>query len=355
MKINWVKKFGFYSPYLTTFGGGERYMLTLASYLSQNHDVDIFWDDADIKAPLSRFLKIDLTKTKFKPNIFGEKFFKRITSSISYNCIFVISDGSVPITFARKNILHFQVPFKFPPADTKTKLKLTRYKYIITNSNFTKGFIDQSFGVDSKVIYPPVDIESIKPGIKENLIISVGRFSKNQLHPKKQEILIEVFKEIYKKAPTWKLVLAGQAKKEDEKYLRALKKSARGVAIKIIENMPVDKLREHYSKASIYWHATGFGEDEQENPQRMEHFGISTVEAQAAGAVPIVVGKGGQKEIVEDHKNGLLYNTKADLYEATLALIKDESERSRLSTAAVKNSTRFSQSNFYKEYEKILF
>ncbi|MBI3282587.1 glycosyltransferase family 4 protein [Candidatus Curtissbacteria bacterium] len=347
-------KFGFYSPYLNTFGGGERYMLTLASYLSQNHEVDIFWDDPDVKAPLSKFLKIDLTRTKFKENIFGQKLIKRITGTIAYNCIFVISDGSVPITFARKNILHFQVPFKFPPANAKTKLKLSRYKYIVANSKFTKTVIDQSFGVNSQVIYPPVATEQIRPGQKENLIITVGRFSKNQLHPKKQEVLIEVFKEIYKIMPKWRLVLAGQAKKEDEKYLRALKKLARGVGVKIIANMSVERLREHYSKASIYWHATGFGEDEQKNPERMEHFGISTVEAQAAGAVPVVIGRGGQKEIVQDALNGFLWETKADLYEKTLELIRKTDLREKLAEAAIKNSKRFSLKIFFKEYGKIL-
>ena len=63
-------KIGFYSPYLDTFGGGERYMLTLASHLAKSNEVEIFWDDMSIKAPLSRFLKIDLTSTKFVKNIF---------------------------------------------------------------------------------------------------------------------------------------------------------------------------------------------------------------------------------------------------------------------------------------------
>jgi glycosyltransferase involved in cell wall biosynthesis len=348
-------RFGFYSPYLNTFGGGERYMLTLASHLSKSHQVDIFWDDTDIKAPLSRFLKIDLTKTRFSEDIFKFKPLKRAIRTFSYDCIFVISDGSVPTTFARKNILHFQVPFKFPPAGKKTKLKLKNYKYIICNSKFTKEFIDKSYSVSSKVIYPPVDVESIHPAKKEKLIISVGRFSKNQLHPKKQEVLIEVFKEIYIKNPTWRLLLAGQAKKEDEKYLRALKKSARGIGVKVVENMPVEKLRENYANASIYWHATGFGEDEIKNPERMEHFGISTVEAQAAGAVPVVIGKGGQKEIVEDRKNGLLWTTKAQLYESTMELIKNPSTLKVLSKNAVKNSRKFSQSVFFKHYEEIIF
>ena len=348
-------KFGFYSPYLDTFGGGERYILTLASYLSQEHLVDVFWDDSNIKPPLSRFLKIDLTKTRFVKNIFGEKRLNKAFSTFGYNLIFVLSDGSVPLSFAAKNILHFQVPFNFPSADFKTKLKLKRYKYVICNSHFTKQFIDKSFGVDSKVIYPPVDVNSIKPGEKENVILSVGRFSPNQLHPKKQEILIEVFKEIYKKAPSWRLILVGQVKKEDEKYLRSLKKIARGHAIKILENASVEKLRKLYSQASIYWHATGFGEDEIKNPEKMEHFGIATVEAQAGGAVPVVIGKGGQKEIVEEGKTGKLWITKAQLYEATLNLIENPEVLNRLSQASIKNSKIFSQDSFFKEYEKIIF
>lgn len=348
-------KFGFYSPYLDTFGGGERYMLTLASYLSQNHMVDIFWDDANIKAPLSRFLKIDLGKVRFRANIFKKSFFERSFATLGYNLIFVLSDGSVPATFAAKNILHFQVPFNFKEANFKTKLKLKRYYQIIVNSNFTKRYIDQSFGVSSKVIYPPVDVKSITPQKKENLILSVGRFSQNQLHPKRQEILIEVFREVYKKAPSFKLFLVGQSKKEDYRYVRNLKKSARGFAIKFFENLEVNALRALYGKAMIYWHATGFGDDETKSPQKMEHFGISTVEAQAGGAVPIVINRGGQKEIVENAKNGFLWNTKSELFDLTLSVIKDKNQFRKISDAAVVNSRRFSQEVFFKEYEKIIF
>lgn len=348
-------KFGFYSPYLDTFGGGERYMLTLASYLSQNNMVDIFWDDPKIKAPIARFLKIDLSKTNFVKNIFKERGLKKIFSTFAYNCNFVLSDGSVPTTFASKNILHFQVPFIIHHIDFKTRLKLKKYKYIVCNSNFTKTFIDKSFGVNSRVIYPPVDIKSIVPAEKQKIILSIGRFSPHQLHPKKQEVLIEVFKELSKKAPGWKLIMAGQAKKKDEKYLKGLKKSTRGYAIRIIENIKVDKLREFYSHASIYWHATGFGEDENKNPEKMEHFGISTVEASAAGAVPVVIGLGGQKEIVTDGKNGILWTTKAQLFESTLDLIKDKATMLRLSKAAIANSKRFSQEEFLRRYEEIIF
>jgi len=348
-------KFGFYSPYLDTFGGGERYMLTLASFLAKKHDVEIFWGGSSIKASLTRFLKIDLTKTKFVENIFRQNFLKKIRRTASYDLIFILSDGSVPFSLAKKNILHFQVPFVFSKIDAKTKLNLTRYKYVVVNSYFTKKYIDKSLKIDSRVIYPPVDVKSLEAGKKEKLIISVGRFSQNQLHPKKQEVLIEVFKELYKDAPTWKLILAGQSKKEDYKYIKNLKRSVKGYAIRILENISYDELKVLYGRASIYWHATGFGEDEIRNPQKMEHFGISTVEAQAAGAVPVVINKGGQKEIIKDKKNGRLWSTKTQLYEITKNLIKNKSEMLRLSKRAVVDSKRFSQERFIKEYEKIIF
>ncbi len=348
-------KIGFWSPYLDTFGGGERYILTLASYLSKKEEVHVFWDDPAIKAPLSRFLKIDLTHAKFIENIFKENTYKKALKTLEYDLIFVLSDGSVPLTLAKKNILHFQVPFIFPKPSRITKLKLKKYQHVITNSYFTKSFIDKSFNVDSQVIYPPVDIKSFYSAKKENIILSVGRFSANQLHPKKQEVLIEVFKELYKNHKDWKLILIGQAKKDDQKYLRKLKKLTSGFAIKILDNLDQKKLREIYSKASIYWHATGFGEDEIKSPHRMEHFGISTVEASAAGVVPVVIGMGGQREIIEDKKNGLLWRTKSQLLYETSALIEDKNRLQKLSENAIKNSGKFSQEVFIKEYEKIIY
>ena len=45
---------------------------------------------------------------------------------------------------------------------------------------------------------------------------------------------------------------------------------------------------------------------------RVEHFGISVVEAMAAGAVPLAVGKGGVGEIITPGENGILWDTVAD-------------------------------------------
>ena len=55
----------------------------------------------------------------------------------------------------------------------------------------------------------------------------------------------------------------------------------------------------------------------------MEHFGITTVEAMAAGCVPVVINKAGQREIVEDGVSGFLWNTWGELKDRTQLLAED--------------------------------
>jgi glycosyltransferase involved in cell wall biosynthesis len=86
--------------------------------------------------------------------------------------------------------------------------------------------------------------------------------------------------------------------------------------------------------AKIYWHATGFAEDETTHPERMEHFGITTVEAMAAGCVPVVINKGGHPEIIQHGVNGFLWNTREELKQYTTVLIQDKALRGRMAATA---------------------
>jgi len=67
-------KIGIYSPYLSTFGGGERYVLTLAEHLSFKNDVSIFWDKDITDQALER-LAINIKNVAFVNNIFSKKIF----------------------------------------------------------------------------------------------------------------------------------------------------------------------------------------------------------------------------------------------------------------------------------------
>lgn len=316
-------KIGFYSPYLDSFGGGERYVLTLASHWSKGNVVDLFWDDLCIKEEVKKRLNIDLSRVKITRNIFrGIHVFKRLLFSSQYDLTFVLSDGSIPNTWARNNILHFQCPFIHAKGRSFfNTFKMNRYQTVVCNSKFTKRFIDEEYGVDSMVIYPPVPVEALKPGKKEKIILSVGRFSAYFINKKQIEI-VRFFRQLQQTHGGWKLVLAGGLLGEDRSYFDRVRQEARGLSVDILPNVSFKHLVSLYEKAAIYWHAAGYGEDQERNPAGMEHFGITTVEAMSAGAVPIVYAGGGQQEIVDENKNGFLWRTIGELLEKTnLSLI----------------------------------
>lgn len=351
-------KIAIYDPYLDTLGGGERYMLTAAGHWSLNHQVDIFWNDSSIIENAFTRLSIDLKRVNFLPNIFTRttNLFERYQILRNYDLLFYLSDGSIPLSFSQKTFLHFQVPFHNLSLSLVDRLKISRINGFVCNSLFTKRFIDKTYGVNSQVIYPPVDIDQYKSNdLKENIILSVGRFNGGRLNAKKQDVLIKVFKEISSEIPDWKLVLIGGVQfPEDEIYLHSLKESAQRFPIEFYPNANHKILIEFTNKAKIYWHAAGFDINENLNPENTEHFGISVVEAMSAGGVPIVTKAGGLPEIVRHQANGLLWQTTAELQKNTLDLITNPSLLNNLSKSAVMRANLFSQEKFCQEIDKLL-
>lgn len=379
-------KAGIYDPYLDTLGGGERYCLTVAEILSKKgYDVDLFWsgDPTLLTKAMNRFA-LDLHPIKIVKDIFNlplrhlelaEDNLKTInrpiqkTSNIinkyqitrKYHLFFYLSDGSLPLIFSKKNILHMQVPFHFHHNIHQkffTYLKAKLFSQIICNSKFTQNFIEKYLGCSSNVLYPPVDILKFNPAkIKTNSILSVGRFD-NILNAKKQDILIEAFKRLchQQERLDWKLILLGGSllSEETNSFLKYLRKLARGYPVEFLINPSFEVLKNYYSEAKIYWHAAGFGVDEDNHPEATEHFGISTVEAMASGAVPVVVSKGGLKEIVNNNQNGFLWQDVDGLVNQTLSLIKSPQRLNLLSQAALLSCQQFSKENFQKKFISLI-
>lgn len=336
-----------YDPYLDTFGGGERYAMSVARVLKkQGWDVCVVWDNPQILEKLGSHLGIDLSGVQVMPTI---------GRGVGFDLIFWLSDGSIPLLFGKKNILHFQTPFRNVGGKSLfNRLKLLKINTIVCNSNFTKSFIDKEYGVESIVIYPPVDVDNFQPEKKENIILYVGRFSQLQ-QSKGQDVLIKVFKRMYKNLlQDWKLVLIGGSTIGTGNFVQRLKSLSRGYPVDILENLPFDQVRKYYAKAKIFWSASGYGVDENTDPQKTEHFGIVVVEAQAAGCVPVVLNTGGHKEIVENNKNGILWNSTEEFITSTEGLIANKALMNRLSQRARENAKQFSEQRFEEEILKLV-
>jgi glycosyltransferase involved in cell wall biosynthesis len=352
-------KIGIYDPYLDTLGGGERYSLTIAEGLSDRNEINIFWNNPDIKDKANKFLNLDLHNVKFVPNIFdgNTSLIKKSFKLLGYDILFFVSDGSIPFSLAKKNYIHFQVPFKNKETkNLQNKIKLLYVKKVICNSSFTLGHILSTYPLPKEravVVYPPVDTEKFNKTKKENIILNVGRFS-GGLHPKKQDILITVFKDLCNGGLTgWELILAGGASVKDNKFLDKLKEEAQNFPIKIIPNVSFKDLQNLYGKAKIYWHATGFGEDLGSFPEKAEHFGITTIEAMAAECVPIVINAGGQPEIVKEGENGFLWSTLKELTDKTLSLIENEEQMGTLGIRAKTKAREFSKGVFLEKINEL--
>lgn len=330
-------------------------MLTAASFLSESNDVIIFWDESsDIKKRAKVKLDVDLSRVKFHENIFKKDYpkVKKLIKTKNFDLIFYLSDGSIPSTLC-KLLLHFQFPVEWVKNDFKARFKMGRVNKVICNSYFTKSFIDKKFKIDSKVLYPPCSVRDFNVN-KENIILHVGRFGTDLegKNFKKQDIMIEAFKRL--NARDWKFVMVIAVMNNQKAEFEKLKDLSKGQNIEIIENPDNDTLWKYYSKSKIYWHASGFGEDLDKHPEKAEHFGISTVEAMGTGAVPVVINAGGQKEIVEDGKNGFLWNTIEDLIQTTNRLTKDQLLWNKVSEEAKVRAKMFASERFYKELNEII-
>ncbi len=233
---------------------------------------------------------------------------------------------------------------------------LNSYDLTIANSEFTKYWIKKYWNIESCLLYPLIDVDQFSSGVKTKKIISIGRFFAGG-HNKKHDVMIKAFKEMVDDhLEDWELVLIGGSTPGEEhiRYLKTLKLESENYPIKFLVDTPYAKLVDYLQCSSIYWHASGFGEDVTVNPVRFEHFGITTVEAMASGAVPVVINKGGQPEIINHGKNGYLWDDIEHLKKYTYSLMEDPQLFDRLSKQAQADSKKYSTEAFENSLKELL-
>jgi glycosyltransferase involved in cell wall biosynthesis len=229
---------------------------------------------------------------------------------------------------------------------------LDTYDLFLANSRFTIKWTEKYWGKSANLLYPPVDVQKFKPGKKENIILNVGRFFTGG-HSKRQDILVEVFKGLIDSGrldKSWELHLVGgvASGEEHRNFFLSMRNQADEYPIFFHTQMGFQELKKLYSRAKIYWHATGYGGDENKSPITFEHFGITVVEAMAAGCVPVVFRGGGLTETVDS--SDLTWRSKERLETITLNLINNPKVMKKHSLYAVHRAQRYSRENFEKRF-----
>jgi glycosyltransferase involved in cell wall biosynthesis len=238
---------------------------------------------------------------------------------------------------------------------------LDTYDRIVANSRFTRRWIRRWWNRDADVLYPPI---TERPATtKEPIVLSVGRFfAADRGHSKKQLEMVEAWRRITSDGSLgpiveregWTLHLVGGCGPDDRPYLDAVRQAADGLPVELHVDAPGATLDRLYRSASIYWHAAGLDEDEEANPERMEHFGITTVEAMSAGAVPVAYAAAGPLEAFRDGVEGFHFRTVDELITHTAGLLHDPARRAQLGAAAVERARAFGQEAFARNVRRVV-
>jgi len=208
---------------------------------------------------------------------------------------------------------------------TKIARSIERKPLLLTNSRFSRLVIKRFLGLESTVVYPPVDVEKYLPlsriKYRKNIVVTISRIEED----KHLETIVEVAKAI-KDA---KFVIIGTTRQVG--YLHMLKSKAKNVNVNdrliLLPNASEELKTEIMSKAKIYLHSMKF-----------EHFGIAVVEAMSAGIVPVVHKSGGPWMDLLEEKQGEVGYAYTDVDEAT-QIIKELLINDKLRFEIVKKAT----------------
>lgn len=195
--------------------------------------------------------------------------------------------------------------------------------YIISNSKFVKNWVKNTYGRDSAVIYPPVDLSEFPVQTqKQEYYVAVGR-----IEPYKRfDLVVKAFNNTTKK-----LIVIG-----DGSQLVPLKKIA-SENIQFTGFLNSKEIYEYISCAKGFVHAG------------VEDFGIAPIEAQSCGTPVIAYGQGGVLETVIENKTGVFFKEKKP--KNLLKAIQKFEEINFDPIAINKNAQRFDKSNFEKKFK----
>jgi glycosyltransferase involved in cell wall biosynthesis len=340
-----MKNIFVYSPYWSTRGGGEKYILELSAVLSRaiQSRVTLLSTSTGVdKQLLEQFSNIDLTSIAFL-SLKSIADLRRVVGNA--DCFICLSNVRKIQTRARSHVQIIQIPYaKITAASMGVKLLRGEFREsakdllrsrmlifarnradrVLTYSAFVHNVLEKNFGIGNTVAPPPIRDMFVEGYRKKNIILSVGRLFSGLYNNKRYDVLTDAFRSMCDAGLAgWEYHIIGTAATDhrSQKMIRELQTRNSNYPVVFHINESFDVMKRYYNEANLFWHAAGYEVDENLHPENVEHFGMTTVEAMSAKCIPIVIKKGGQTEIVTHEVNGFLWDTMSALISRTFSTI----------------------------------
>jgi O-antigen biosynthesis protein len=351
-------QFVLYSPYDLVPGGGERMLFELASVLSSLVGTSNVVFTTPQRYSTIRIRQIEAT-FGFE-HVIGNALPWRSVERGRCRFSAVIGNSIVPPVqaFGDRSVYHIQFPFWIPDEQVEQRGHwLGDYDEIWVYSEYVRRNVNgliRHYGLKA----PPIrliracavwsDATAGLPWPERRTVLTVGRFFSGG-HNKRQDVVIEAFRRIAaNRAYDIELALAGSIHPSPEGRSRfhELQELARGLNCTFYPNVARADLAALYERSAVLIHATGFGVDADEFPERLEHWGITPIEAASFGCIPVVYGQGGPKEVVEVLGCDTAFRTVDECARIVSGLLDDPIGSTELSAHVRESSRAYSAESY---------
>ena len=188
-------------------------------------------------------------------------------------------------------------------------------------------------GVDLSCFNGAADASAIRGALgigNEPVVMTASRLVKR----KNPELLVSAFAKVLRAVPEARLVIAGSGR-EREKVSRQVDSLDIAGSVLMLGELPKEKVAQLMKASSVFVLSS-----------KMESFGLSLLEASAAGVPVVCSNAGGIPEIFQDGFNAVLYPPGDDdaMAEAIISVIRDKDLAKKLSANAMRTADGFTWS-----------
>jgi glycosyltransferase involved in cell wall biosynthesis len=203
-----------------------------------------------------------------------------------------------------------------------------RVDHFVAISHWVAACIRRAYRRSAEVIFPPVDVDDFRwDQPREEHYIAVTRLARH----KRVSLIVDAFSRL-----GYPIYIVGDGPEHDDLAERAAPN------VRLLRHQPRSRVAELLGRARGFIHAAE------------EDFGITMVEAQAAGCPVIAYGRGASRETVVDGKTGFFF-PEQNVESVMTAVRAFEEGNVRLDPGELRrNAERFRKERFQRELEAVV-